>query len=299
MSRIRSSQPDSKGRPDDARKMLGRRLRALREAKGLSPAAAGRCIEGSESKISRIEGGRIRVKHDDVYQLLTLYGVTDPRERQALLLLACRLEGGQWWDAYDDVLDGWFCSYLVLESIAQHIRTYEVRFIPGLLQTAAYAEAVIRLHHTNEDEIRSRVNVRMQRQRTLLDRKAPTLWALVDKAALEEAALPAGIAGPEVMRDQIKFLIQATQQRNVSIQILPPGAGGRAGVGNSFSLLRLRIKGLSDVVYLEHIDSALFLDNPADSDPYEIAMNRLNVSAGMPQDTMNTLQEALERIGNV
>ncbi|MEU8606778.1 helix-turn-helix transcriptional regulator [Actinoplanes sp. NPDC048791] len=295
MSTILTSQPSAKGRPDDAREVLGRRLRSLREAKGLTPIEAGRHIGGSGSKISRIEWGRIKAKADDVYQLLFLYGVTDPHERKALLELARRLETRQWWDAYGDLLDGWFCSYLVLESIAQHIRTYEVRFVPGLLQTPAYAEAVIRLHHTDPDQVRRRVDVRMQRQHALLNNKTPQLWAVIDQAALAEAALPDGIAGPKVMRDQIAFLEKAIQHRNVNIQILRPGAGGRVGVATSFSLLRN--KGLPDVAYLEHIGSAFFLDDPTVSEPYEITMSRLAVAAGRPEDTPQILTEALKAIG--
>jgi hypothetical protein len=261
----------------------------------LSPTEAGRHIDGSGSKISRIEWGRIKVKEDDIYHLLALYEVTDPHERNALLELARRLDTRQWWEAHGDLLDGWFCSYLVLESIAQHIRTYEVRFIPGLLQTPAYAEAVIRLHHTDPDKVRRRVDVRMQRQHALLANETPQLWAVIDKAALDEAALPDGIAGPDVMRDQITFLHQAVQHRNVNVQILPPGAGGRAGVATSFSLLRNN--GLPDVAYLEHIGSAFFLDNPTVSEPYEIAMNRLAVAAGHPRATPGTLTEALDSLG--
>jgi len=294
MSRILTSQPCAKGRPDDAREVLGRRLRFLREATGLSPTDAGRHIGGSGSKISRIEWGRIKVKEEDVYQLLALYGVTDRHERKALLELARRLDTRQWWDAYSDLLDGWFCSYLVLESIAQHIRTYEVRFIPGLLQTPAYAEAVIRLHHTNPDEVRRRVEVRRQRQRALLSNETPHLWAVIEKVALGEAALPHGIAGPDVMRDQITFLQRVAQCRNVNIQILQPGASGRVGVDTSFSLLRN--KGLPDVAYLEHIGSAFFLDNPTVSEPYEVAINRLAVAAGSSEKTPATLTEALAHI---
>jgi hypothetical protein len=97
------------------------------------------------------------------------------------------------------------------------------------------------------------------------------------------------------MRDQIAFLQQTVQHRNVNIQILPPGAGGRVGVATSFSLLRNR--GLPDVAYLEHIGSAFFLDDPTVSEPYEIAMSRLAVAAGHPGDTPQTLTEALTAIG--
>jgi transcriptional regulator with XRE-family HTH domain len=283
----------SDGRPNEAHEMLGRQLRSLRNAKKVPASVAGRHIGASASKISRMEGGRTKVKDDDLYHLLTLYGVTDPVERQAMLEFACALNNKQWWDVDKGFLGGWFCSYLTLESISQYIRTYEVRFIPGLLQTEAYAEAVIRRQYTQEAEIRRRVRVRMRRQQMVLDRGTTRLWALVDSAALDE-----GFAGTEVMRKQIEFLIYAAQRDNVMIQVLPSGAGGYAGVGNSFSILRLRVGNLSDVVYLEHIDDAFFHDDANKSDPYRIAMTKLALKDGTPEDTMSKLEKALAAIGS-
>lgn len=274
-------------RPDDAHAMLGRQLRVLRETRGVSRSTAGRRIGGSESKISRIECGRIGVKEADLHALLDLYDVTDARQRQAMLELTCRLSHQQWWHPYRDTLGGWFCSYLVLESIAEYIRTYEVRFIPGLLQTRAYAEAVVRLHYTDETEVRRRVDARMHRQQMLLQPGAPRLWAVVDQAALHEQ-----IAAPGVMRDQIDFLIRAAANPQVHLQVLPTGAAGRVGIGNSFSMLRLRMSSLPDVVYLEHIGSALFLQKVNELDPYKIAMNRIGVAAGAPAVTAAALTNA-------
>jgi hypothetical protein len=286
------SSSDVTGRPDIARQLLGGHLRRLREASGVSRAQASRHIAGSESKISRMELGRIGVKDTNLDLLLTLYGVDDRRQRTAVHELARRLNDPQGWHAHTDVLAGWFCSYLVLESVAQHIRTYEVRFIPGLLQTEAYAEAVIRLRHRADAEIRRRIDVRLQRQRMVLAPGGPLLWAIVDEAALYEK-----IGSAHVMQEQIEFLIHATRTYpNVRIQILPRGEGGHTGVGNSFSMLRLRIDGLSDVVYLEQIESALFLDSPAESDPYDIAMNRLGIMASRPQDTTAILERAHRHI---
>lgn len=296
MSPEAESQRESRARPDDAYKMLGRLLRSVRDEAGISPGAAARHISGSASKISRIEGGQVKIKEDDLHELLTLFKVTDTDEWQAMLQFVCRLNNGQWWDPYRDVLDGWFLSYLVMESIARHIRTYELLYVPGLLQTRRYAEAVVGAQHSNKDEIRRRVDMRMQRQRTLLETGAPHLWAVVDQTALDVAALPDGIAGPEVMREQIEFLKEAAKRPNVTIQILPPGVAARAGVGTAFSLLRLRLKRLPAVAYLEYIDDALFLDDPDKADRYEFAMNRLTIAADTPGETVATLTEALNKI---
>ena len=192
----------------------------------------------SPSKISRIELGRSRIKDNDLGRMLTLYDVTDPQRRHALLKLSSRLNSRPSWHEYGDVVTTWFSSYLVMESIAEHIRSYEVRFIPGLLQTPAYANALFRMHYP-EEQARRRVDVRMRRQhhilrpgpqtRTAYGNATPTLWAVIDESALHER-----IGHPNVMREQIDFLINATSKPNVRIQILPTGAGAHTGVGVSF-----------------------------------------------------------------
>src|SRR5436305_526778 len=154
------------GGPTVLRILLGTQLRRLREAKGVTREDAGWEIRGSESKISRMELGRVGFKERDVADLLTLYGVHDPTERDALLNLARQANNPGWWHRYSDVLPTWFQSYLGLESSAALIRTYEVQFVPGLLQTPDYARAVIQLGHRRAptDEVDRRVSVRMTRQ---------------------------------------------------------------------------------------------------------------------------------------
>ncbi|WP_409074507.1 Scr1 family TA system antitoxin-like transcriptional regulator, partial [Micromonospora chalcea] len=133
--------------PTVLRMLLGGQLRRLRERAGVSRETAGWEIRSSESKISRMELGRVGFKERDVADLLTLYGVTDAGERESLLKLARDANSPGWWHRYGDVLPAWFQAYLGLEAAAALIRTYEVQFVPGLLQTAAYARQVILLGH--------------------------------------------------------------------------------------------------------------------------------------------------------
>src|SRR6266536_4650431 len=132
----------STGGPTVLRIMLGTQLRRLREAKGITREDAGYQIRASESKISRMELGRVSFKERDIADLLTLYGVDD-EERERLLTLARQANTPGWWHRYGDVLPSWFQSYLGLEASAALIRTYEVQFVPGLLQTEHYARAVV------------------------------------------------------------------------------------------------------------------------------------------------------------
>lgn len=123
--------------------LLGSQLRRLRDSRGITREAAGYSIRASESKISRMELGRVSFKARDVEDLLTLYGVTDEAERDSLLGLAREANVAGWWHSYGDVLPGWFQTYIGLEGAASLIRIYEVQFVHGLLQTEAYAHAVV------------------------------------------------------------------------------------------------------------------------------------------------------------
>jgi transcriptional regulator with XRE-family HTH domain len=288
---------DVSGRPNEAHEVLGWQLRRLREQRGIMPVAAGRAIGCSASKISRIERGRCTVRENDLYRLLNLYEPVDLGQRRAFLEFARRFVDPQWWDDFRDVVDGWLRSYLILESLTEYIRTYEAMFIPGLLQTPAYAEAVGRLHYHSDTEVMRRVELRMQRRRTVLTGKTVRLWAVINYAALTQTTLPDGFVSPDVMREQINFLIKIAEQPTVVIQILPAGADARTGTGSSFSLLRMGLTGLPDVAYHEHIGGALFLDRRDIAGKYDEAMARLNVAACEPVQAEELLTKAIAELG--
>lgn len=289
MTTIRAGAADAG--PTVRRMLLGVQLRRLREAKGLSRDQAGWHIRASESKISRMELGRVSFKERDVADLLTLYGIVDEDERSALLTLARQANSPGWWHAYGDLLPTWFQSFPGLESAASVIRTYEVQLVPGLLQTADYARAVIQLRHdrTDDSEIDRRVQLRLTRQDVLNRRPhPPRLWAVVDEAVLRRA-----IGGPRVMRAQIQHLIDVCERPNVQLQIVPFEVGGHAGAGGAFTILRFPDPNLPDVVYIEQLASALYLDKRDDVDNYAAVMERLCVQALPPNETPKLLGEIL------
>src|SRR3984885_10241509 len=177
--------------PTVLRIALGSQLRRLREAHGITCEAAGQAIRASASKISRLEHGRVSMKQRDLADLLTLYGVTGEAERADVLRLGRGAARPGWWHQYGEILPAWFEFYIRLEAAAARIRIYEMQFVPGLLQTAEYARAVIRAGHpaAPEDEITRRVSLRMKRQQILSrpdgpDLRAPKLWGGVDEHAL-------------------------------------------------------------------------------------------------------------------
>ncbi|MFY1696597.1 MULTISPECIES: helix-turn-helix domain-containing protein [unclassified Solwaraspora] len=270
--------------------LLGAQLRRLRESQGVSREAAGWHIRASESKISRMELGRVGFKERDVTDLLTLYGVTDSRERTALLGLAREANTPGWWHRYGDVLPTWFQSYLGLEAAARMIRSYEVQFVPGLLQTREYARAVVLLGHGRApaDEIERRVELRMERQELLRRAQPPYLWAVIDEAVLRRP-----IGGADVMREQIQTLIEATKLPNVRLQIVPFDAGGHAAAGGAFTILRFADQDLPDIIYIEQLTSAIYLDKREDVDHYAAAMERLCIEAEPPARTQDLLHRIL------
>ena len=270
--------------------LLGSQLRRLRENRGITLEAAGHSIRASHSKISRMELGRVSFRTRDVADLLTLYGVIDEGEREALLSLVAQANRPGWWHNYDDVLPNWFEAYVGLEEAATRIRSYEVQFIPGLLQTEGYARAVVMLGHLDgtEEEIQRRVDLRMARQKLLGRPAAPHLWAVVDEAALRRP-----LGGAEVMRDQIRHLIEVIALPNVTVQVMPFSAGGHAAAGGPFSILRFSERDLPDVVYLEQLTSAIYLDKRDDLDRYQAVMERLCIDAVPVSDTKKILTRIL------
>ncbi len=283
--------PGSAGGPTVLRMLLGAHLRRLREAQGVSREDAGWEIRASESKISRMELGRVSFKERDVADLLTLYRVEDGAERERLLTLARQANTPGWWHRFGDVLPGWFQSYLGLEAAASLIRTYEVQFVPGLLQTRDYARSVVLLGHgrATPEEIDRRVDLRLRRQSILYRPEPMQLWAIVDEAVLRR---PHGSRA--VMQAQLEALVEATQRPNVQLQILPFQAGGHSAAGGAFSILRFPDQELPDIVYVEQLASALYLDKRDDVELYVDAMERLCVEADPPDRTADTLRKVLK-----
>jgi transcriptional regulator with XRE-family HTH domain len=274
--------------PTVLRMVVGAQLRRLREASGISASDAGYAIRATHSKISRIELGRVSFRERDVADLLTMYGVRDEQERSAFLSLAREANIPGWWHDAADLLPGWFEPYLGLEEAASVIRNYEVQFVPGLLQTADYARAVIQLGYPDapEGELQRRTALRMTRQQMLTRPDGPHFWAVLDEAALRRP-----LGSPEVMRGQIDHLLEAAELPSVTIQVIPFLAGGHSAAGGAFSLLRFPEPDLPDVVYIEQLTSALYLDRCEDVDSYQAVMERLCLQAATAAGTAELLEE--------
>jgi transcriptional regulator with XRE-family HTH domain len=278
--------------PTVRRMLVGAKLRRLRTDIGLSREEAAEAIRASAWKIHRLENGQVGFKQRDIIDLLALYQVTDPAEVAKLLALTREANTPGWWQHYGDVLPQWFRTYVDLESAASLIRTYEGQFVPGLLQTDDYMRAVIRdASLESSEEVGRRVRLRMARQTLLTREHPPRLWAVVDEAALRRP-----VGGREVMRGQLERLIDATKLPNVTLQVLPFRAGAHPAMVSAFSILRFADRELPDLVYLEHLTNAVYLDKRAEVERYLDVMELLCVDSEPPAKTVDLLTKILNQL---
>jgi transcriptional regulator with XRE-family HTH domain len=271
------------------RMLLGTQLRRLREAAEISAEKAGYEIRASRSKISRMETGRVGFKPRDIEDLLTLYGVLDEKSRREIVALGMRSREPEWWTQYNDILPNWFETYLGLESAAVTIRTFEAQFVPGLFQTEDYARAVTRLGHQTapEPEVERRVRLRLARQDLLSRTRPPRIWAVMDEAVLRRP-----VGGAAVMHSQLLRLAEAAQLPGVRLQVIPFVRGGHAAASGSFSILRFEERDLPDVVYIEQLTSAVYLDQRADVEHYLEVAEQLSGEALTPADSLRFIEQA-------
>ncbi|SNT60224.1 Helix-turn-helix domain-containing protein [Actinomadura meyerae] len=278
--------------PTALRMQIGARLRRMRQDKGIGRAEAGYAIGSSASKMSRLELGRHGFKVRDVLELLDLYGVHDEDERAGFIDLVRQAKKPGWWQSYGDVIPSWFEQYLGLEQSAATIRTYEVQYIPGLLQTRDYARAVIGLEHYDSpyDSLERRLTVRMTRQEILRRPVgAARLWAILDEAALRRP-----IGGPDTMRTQIEHLITVSESLpNVRLQVLPFSAGGHVALGGPVTIVRFAEHDLDDVVYLEQLTGARYPEGD-EAARYQKIMDLLAIRAARPARTTTFLEDLLK-----
>ncbi|HZB33725.1 MAG TPA: helix-turn-helix transcriptional regulator [Streptosporangiaceae bacterium] len=281
------------GGPTAARMLVGAELRRLRRLAGISREAACEAIRASDSKISRLELGRTGFKQRDVADLLSLYGVTDEAERQALLELARQASAPGWWHRYDDAVPAWYEPYIGLEQAASVIRVYEVQFIPDLLQTPDYTRAFVRLREpeASGERIERRVDLWRGRQEIFHRPRPPHLWVVIDETALRRP-----VGGRAVMRAQIRQLIETAALPHVTVQVLPFSIGGHAATTGPITYLRFSEAELLDVVFLLQLSSAVYLDKSAHTECYRDVLDRLVIQAEQATETAPLLRRILDEL---
>src|SRR5215475_13159099 len=266
-TRADHARPETLSAPTVLRILLGTQLRRLRESRGISATEAARAIRGSESKVSRMELGRNAVREVDIADLLDLYGVTGAAEREQLLNIASQANQHGWWHHYLDVLPTWFQAYLGLEESAKFIRSFDVQFVPGLLQTEDYSQAVLELGSYSQESTERMVQVRQERQRRF------AAGGLRLSAVIDEGALRRPVGSASVMSGQLRHLLDIADRPGLTIQVTPLRTGASYAAPGSFSILSFAAEDLPDVVYAEQLTSALYLDKPSDVERYSQALD--------------------------
>ncbi|KES08315.1 DNA-binding protein [Streptomyces toyocaensis] len=274
--------------------LVGVQLAGFREDAGLSQDQAARSVGFSGAKLSRIESGKGRrpPTERDVRALLELYG-TDGYEASVLLKLLQRAGEPGWWQRYDKrLMPEWFDRLVGLQEAAATIRTFEIQYVPGLLQTAAYTRAVVErgLPNAPASEVQRRVELRMRRAELLRRDGAPQLWAVIDESVLLRV-----LGSPAVMREQLEHLVTMAERANVTLQIVPLDVTNASAPAIPVTYLRFGGLDLPDVVYLEHIRSANFLEDLDETEEYRIALDRLADEALKPRDSVELLRATIQK----
>lgn len=266
--------------PTVRRRRLGQELRRLREQKNMTAEQVADRLLVSQSKISRLENGRRSISQRDVRDLCGVYEVDDERIVNSLMQMARESRQQGWWNAFGDVP---YSVYIGLETAAASLRIYQSLVVPGLLQTRAYAEAVIAgsSPEVTPADVEKRVNVRMRRQDRIRETEQPLrLWAVFDEAALRRV-----VGNEQIMREQLDHLVEVSELPHVTVQVLPFETGAHPGVTGQYAILEFPEESDSSVIYLEGVTSDLYLEKSDDVHNYSMMYEHLRAQALNPEQT--------------
>lgn len=285
---VRQTVSMSRTSPTVRRRRIAAELKRLREERGLTLDHAARELGVARSTMSRMENAQVSVRPGDVRTLLELYGV-EPADVAALVQVARDARQRGWWQAYSDVLPGWFEVYVGLEQAASEISTFELVLVPGLLQTADYARAVIEaeLPDASQNEVERRTELRMKRQH---DEARPELWVVLDEAVIRRS-----VGGAPTMRAQLERLAETAEAPGLTLQIVPFGAGAHASMISSFSILTFPEQADPPVVYLESRAGSLYVEGK-DAGAYVRIFRTLQADAMSPRASIEMVREAAKAL---
>ncbi|GAB3800476.1 helix-turn-helix transcriptional regulator [Micromonospora zhanjiangensis] len=263
---------------------LGRELRKLREAKGLTGEETAKLVRCSTSRISRIESGEIKPRAGDVMELLVAYSVSfDEEPGRGLLKQARELREDGWWQR----LGGKYATYIAYEIEAVELKNFEPMLVPGLLQTERYAREVNMVgRETDPDTVKQRVAARMTRQEVLHRKPIP----LRMHAILSEASVRTEVGGPDVLREQLDHLVTLSRLPNVTIQVLRFEAGAHLADSSGFAYMTFA-QDDPPLGYVETLAGELFLESKLDLARLSAAYDNLKTLAMSPAESVKFIKE--------
>ncbi|MEU4877505.1 helix-turn-helix transcriptional regulator [Streptomyces sp. NPDC021608] len=272
--------------PTVRRRRLGAELRRLRVARGLKSTEVAERLMVSQPKISHMENGNRAVSPRDVRDLCAIYEVTDQHVIDSLLEMARESGKRGWWHPYGSLSDS---VYIGLETDASSLHAYAPMAVPGLLQTPAYAQAVIgeTIPSPTVEQAATQLKVRLRRQHRIYDPARPLRMGVV----LDESALRRVVGGRHVMREQLEHLNALAAEPHITVQVLPYEAGAHPGLAGQFSLLRSADGPQAGVVYLERFTSGVYLEKPSDVRHYSVMYDYLQALALTPDGSRDFIVE--------
>ncbi|GGY97245.1 XRE family transcriptional regulator [Streptomyces nitrosporeus] len=267
---------------------LGSDLRQLRRRSDMTAEAVGSELGFSQSKMSRIESGDVRVSRTDLKALLALYEVTDEQQIAAFLEAAKDARSRGWWIAYEDALPREYRDFIALEGTATGIRTFEGMIVPGLMQTPEYTRHIITAGPAvlPPGHVDSLIKVRMERQSILDGEQPPKIWVIVTEGALRQV-----VGGHAVMLDQLHHLTRLAERSSITLQVLPFEAGAHAGVQSSFWLFDFPTD--PSIACVANLTGTLFMDRPGQLKAFSDAFDNLRASALSPADSLRRVTDIM------
>jgi transcriptional regulator with XRE-family HTH domain len=262
------------------RRVLARQLKLLREQSGLTLEQAAPKLDFSVSKLSRVENAQVVIDVHWVKSMLDIYDVGGARWNE-LLDLAREAQQPGWWRAYGLGKHTWYIGY---ETEASRVQVFTLGYVPGLLQTADYARALMQAVPVprTEEQLENEVAARLYRQQRLTSVDRPLELVTV----VDESALYRPVGGPEVLRRQLEQIAVLAALDTVTLRVLPSAVGAHAGLASSFTILSFGKLGEPDMAHVEHTIGALILDKADDVARAKVAFERVLSDALDPAESL-------------
>jgi transcriptional regulator with XRE-family HTH domain len=236
--------------PTVYRRRLRNVLRRRREELGITQAMAAEEMSWSVSKLIRIETGVVTISVNDLRALLAYYQITDPAQVEELLRMARSARRQSWLGEYKGIATDVFLTFLGHEDAAVASYNFQPVLVPGLLQTDEYATEVLQVTRGPKDprRINGLVELRSARQERMVARADEIkLYYLLDESVVRRS-----VGGRDVMKRQVNYLMDACQQENVTLGIIPFATGIYRSIRVPFVILEFSEPEDAAILYLEY-----------------------------------------------